>query len=305
MGAGGARFLRHKVHQVVDVQHVARRKDAGDAGLEAFVDGGAARHGVQGHTGGAAQLVFGQQPAGEEQGVAGIVLLGAGHRLAVFHPSQGDPLHPFLALNVHHGVAEFEGDAEVVQTLDDVALDEPDVAGAEDDHLAPRQIALDIDEALGRAGGKDARRAVAGDVQRAPGAFPAAHGQHHRLGMELEQAVLPVHRRDGLVRRKVQHHRVEFVGDAQRLGLPDEPVGVFGAGEFLLKGVQAEPAVDALVENAPQLAVPFQHQQVLHPLPAGFHRRGQPRRAAADDDKIYLFHPLRPPLNRHPCWYRR
>ena len=31
----------------------------------------------------------------------------------------------------------------------------------------------------------NARRAVAGDVQRAPGPLPAAHGQNHRIGADL------------------------------------------------------------------------------------------------------------------------
>ena len=122
MGAGRAGFLRDVVYQIVDVQHVAGGKDAGDAGLQALVDGGAARHRAEGDAGGPAQLVFGQQAAGEQQGVTVVVLLGAGDGPAVFHPGQGDALDPLLALNVHHRVAELEGDAVVVQALDDVPL---------------------------------------------------------------------------------------------------------------------------------------------------------------------------------------
>ena len=128
------------------------------------------------------------------------------------------PSHPFLALDIHHRVAQFQGDAEVVQALHNVALqaagighqlrhaehlgpfqrhpaghDQADIAGAQDHHPAPGQIPFHIHQPLGRACRIDAGGAVAGNVQRTAGPLPAAHGQHHRLGVQLEQAVLPVH----------------------------------------------------------------------------------------------------------------
>ena len=46
------------------------------------------------------------------------------------------------------------------------------------------------------------------------------------------------------------------------------------------------PSVNALIENAPQRPVPFQHEDGAHSLVPGGHRRRQPRRAAANDDQI-------------------
>ena len=73
--------------------------------------------------------------------------------------------------------------------------------------------------------------------------------------MQLEQAVRFVHGGHGLVRRQVQHHGIEFIGDVQFFRLGDEPGRVLGAGQFLFKGVQAKAVVDALVQNAAQFAV--------------------------------------------------
>ncbi len=58
---------------------------------------------------------------------------------------------------------------------------------------------------------------------RQPGMFsaprgrsPAAHGQNHGLGVQLEQAVRFVHGSDGFIRRQIQHHGVQLILDAQR-----------------------------------------------------------------------------------------
>src|SRR5699024_6545042 len=131
---------------------------------------------------------------------------------------------------------------------------------------------------------------AAGDVQSAAGALPAAHGQHHGFGVQLEQAVGAVHGGDGLVGGQVQHHGVELIGDAQLPGLGDVAGGVLGAGQLLPEGVQAKAVVDALVQDAAQFAVPLQDQQVLHPVPARFDGGGQAGGPAADDDKVYVFH---------------
>ena len=321
------RLLGHVVHQVVDVEHIARGKHAGYAGLQALVHGGAVGDGVELHPGGAAQLVLRDQAAGQQQGVALIALLRArdGPVFPV-HLGDGNRLHPLFALDVHHRMAQLQGDAVVVQALDDVPLqpagighqlrhhldlgplqghaaghDEPDIAGAQDDHLPTGHIALHIHQPLGGARGVDARRAAAGYAQRAPGPLPAAHGQDDRLGVELEQPVLPVHGGDGLIRRQIQHHGVQLIGDAQLLHLLNEPPGILGAGELLLKGVQAEAVVNALVQDAAQLVVPLQDEDIPQARLVGRRRSSQPRRAAADDDKFVFSHGLSPSLRWRPC----
>ena len=77
------RFLGYIVHEVVYVQDVAAGKDALDVGLQTFVDDGTVCDRIELYTRGGAQLILGDQTAGQEQGIAGIALLGALDRLAV------------------------------------------------------------------------------------------------------------------------------------------------------------------------------------------------------------------------------
>ena len=98
-------------------------------------------------------------------------------------------------------------------------------------------------------------RPVARNVQRAARALTAAHSQNDRLGVQLKQSVGLVHGGDGLVRRQIQHHRVELVFNSQFAYLRHKPCRVLGAGQLLFKGMQAEAIVDALVQDAAQLVV--------------------------------------------------
>ena len=50
------------------------------------------------------------------------MFLGAGDGLAVFYTGQRDALDPLLTLDVHNGVAQLQRDAEVIETLHNVAL---------------------------------------------------------------------------------------------------------------------------------------------------------------------------------------
>ena len=227
-------------------------------------------------------------------------------------------------------MAQFQRDVKIIEALYNIALqpagvghqlghaedlcplqrhaprhDKPDIAAAQDHDPPPGEIPFHVDEPLRRACGKDARRAVARDVQRTARALTAAHGQNHGLGVQLEQAVRFVHGRHGLIRRQIQHHGVELILDAQRLHLRDEPCGVLGAGQFFFEGMQPETVVDALVQDAAQLTVALQNQNVLHAVFACRHGCRQPGRAAADDDQIYIFHCRSPPFKTHLYLCRR
>ena len=243
------------------------------------------------------------------------MLLGAGDGLHLLvHLGDGDAGHALLALDVHHGVAELQGDAVVVQALDDVALqaagighdlrhdldlcalegqtaghDEADVAAAQDDHLPAGHIALHVDQTLGRTGAVDARGTEARDVQRAAAALTAAHGQDDGPRLDLEQAVNLVHGGDDLVRADGEDHGQELIFDAALKHLVDEALGVLGAGQLLLEGVQAEAVVDALVQDAAQLVVALQDQDAPIPGVVCGNRCRKTGGAAADDNNI-IFH---------------
>ena len=225
-----------------------------------------------------------------------------------------DAGNTLLALNVHNGVAELERNAEVVQTLDNIALqtagirqqlrynqhlralkrhaprhNEANVAAAENDDSAAGHEALHVDEPLRCTGGINARRAVAGDVQRAAASFPAAHGQDDRACVDLDQSFLAVDRRNMLICADGQYHRVEFIFDLAFKRLRDVTRSVFRAGQLFAEGVQAEAVVDALVQNAAQLHVALKDQDALAACVICRDSRRQTGGAAADDDNV-IFH---------------
>ena len=100
------------------------------------------------------------------------------------------------------------------------------------------------------------------------------------LGCSWNSPSVAVHGGDRLVAGQVQHHGVQLVGDTELLRLLNEAGRVLGAGQLLLEGVQAEAVVDALVQNAAQLVVPLEDEQVLHPVAGGlrWQLQGRPAR---------------------------
>ena len=75
------------------------------------------------HAHAAGKLVLGDQTHGQQQGVAVIVLLSAGDGLEVpVHLGDGDAGDALLALDVDHGVAQLQRNAEIIKTLDYVSL---------------------------------------------------------------------------------------------------------------------------------------------------------------------------------------
>ena len=279
-------LLAHVIHQVVHVQDVAAGKHARDAGHELVVHERAARDGVYAHARLAAELVFRQQPHGEQQRVARVAHLRAGYGAQVLvHLGDGDRLHAALALHVHHGVRQLERYAKVIQALHDVALepagvrhelrdarhvralereparhDEADVAGAQDHDLAPRQQAVDVYQALRGAGRVHAGRARAADVQRAARPLAAAHRKHHGPRAHAEDAALCADGRHHALWGHVEHRGLEHALDAALARLRHVAGRVLRARELLLERVEAKAVVDALVEDAAQLRLALQHQ---------------------------------------------
>ena len=122
------------------------------------------------------------------------MLLSAGDGASVFDLCQRDAGHTLLALNVHHGVAQLQRNAKIIEALHNIALqtagighklgnaehlgtlqrhtarhNQADVAAAQNHNPPPGQVAFHIDKALRRARSEDTGGAVAGDVQRAAG----------------------------------------------------------------------------------------------------------------------------------------
>ena len=168
--------------------------------------------------------------------------------------------------------------------------------GAQDHDPLAHHEAFHVHEALGGAGGVDAGGAGAGNADGAPGAFPAAHGQDHGLGLEGLQTVLGADDVDAAVVADLQDHGVEPVFDAQGLQLADEALRVFGAGQFLLEDVQAEAVVDALHQDAPELAVPLEDQDVPGAALVGLDGGGQACWPTAHDDDLVCVHGRHSPI---------
>ncbi len=299
------------------MQNVSRREYAGYARLQGFIHNGAVRHGAHPRSGTAPQLVLRQKSAGEEQRVTLVMLLRPRNRLPVLHPCKRDPADPLLSLNVHHRTAQLQRNSEILQTLHDVALESPgighqlgnaqdpgplqchapchdqtDIPGAEDDHPPSRQIPLHIDQSLGRARGVDAGRTRPRYVQRAPRPFPAAHGKDDRAGPDRQLPVLAIHGRNDAVSGDVQHHGIQPVRNSQRFHLIGIAGRIFRSRQLLLEGMQAKAVVNALVQDSPQLPVPFQNQDIPHAGLPRRQRRRHPRRAASDDCQLHRSHSL-------------
>ena len=60
---------------------------------------------------------------------------------------------------------------------------------------------------------------------------------------------------DLFVRGDFQHHRAQLHPDTGGAQQFNAALGVLGAGELLMEGVQAKARVDALVQDAAQLVV--------------------------------------------------
>ena len=175
--------------------------------------------------------------------------------------------------------------------------DQADVAAAQNEHPFAYQIALHVDIALGGTGGVDAGRAGARDADGPAGALPAAHAEDDALCFEDLVALLLADTVDLFIRRDLQHHGAQLHPDAGRAQHFNVAPGVLRAGELLAETVQPEAVVDALVQDAAQLVVTLQNQniaQAVLPCAVGC---GKACRAAADDDQIN--HGWFP-----PAWFR-
>ena len=73
------------------------------------------------------------------------------------------------------------------------------------------------------------------------------------------------------------------------LGQHLEAVGVLRPGELLAEGHEAEPVVDALVEDAARTGVPLYDEDITRPGPARRDGRGKAGRTTADDDDVMPF----------------
>ena len=87
------------------MHHVAAGKYTGDLGFHIFIYHGPLGVGVHGNTCLAGQLVFGDQPHTEQDGIHVKLHLGSRDRAAVFiHLGNDGFFHSLFALNFHNGV---------------------------------------------------------------------------------------------------------------------------------------------------------------------------------------------------------
>ena len=205
--------------------------------------------------------------------------------------------------------------AEIVQTLHDIALeaarirhdlehhldfcafqrhaarhDESDITRAQNNDFFARHIALDVDKALRRAGGVDARRTGAADADCTAAALTATHCKHNRARLNGQNAVLAVDCGDDAILRDAQHHGITLVLDTQLVDLCMEACGILRAGQLLAEDVQTEASMDALLQDTADIAVAFQNEDVVTAIFLGCNCGSKTRRAAADNDYTAFFH---------------
>ena len=267
------------------MEDIAGREDAGDVGFQGLIDDGAAGNGAHLDARAAGQLVLRDQAAGKQECVALIADFCAGNRLAVLYFGNGDRFDTLFAFDVYYCMGQLQRNAEVIQTLYDISLqtagirhqlgndldlgafqshtschDQSDITGTQDHDFTSGHIAFDVNQTLGGTCGINARGTIAGDVQGAAGTLSAAHGQDHGAGLDLEHAVRPVHGGDYLIMGDIHDHGVQLVFNAQIQDLVNETGRVFGTGQLLFEGVQAETVMDTLVQDAAKFIVTLQNQ---------------------------------------------
>ena len=156
------------------MQDVPAGEDAVHVRHQGRIDDGTVRGRVELDAGFLGQFVLRHQSDGKEHGIAVDAEGLFRYEGPVLHRRHFYPFHPITAENVGRLAGKVEGNAEVVQALDNVAgeaggvghdfdhslhlasdpahapgHDEPDVARADHDDFLAGNVAFDIDEALG------------------------------------------------------------------------------------------------------------------------------------------------------------
>src|SRR4030043_1905769 len=80
------------------------------------------------------------------------------------------------------------------------------ITGAQADSLFSGDPSFNIDESLGRPGGKDACGPGTGDIQLPPAALSATHRKDARFRLQAENPFAIVHSGDLAVRRYLRDH---------------------------------------------------------------------------------------------------
>ncbi len=178
--------------------------------------------------------------------------------------------------------------------------DQSDVPRTQNHRPASHQAALYVQIPLGGSGSQYAGRAISRGSNCASGALPAAHSQDHRAGGQLPAPHDRIHclNPQHIPVPNVQHHGVGKHLDVRLPQQPDKPARVFRAGQLLLKVMKPKPVMDALIQDAAQLPVPFQNQNPPKPRLPGGEGGGQPGRPAAHHNQI-INHFKRPRYDRH------
>ena len=275
---------------------VARREHARLARLPMLVDNRPARERMQLDAQRPRQLVFRDKADGKQQRITvDIELRTRNQPHLLVDPSRRDARDAVPAFDIRNRMRQVQRNPIVIQALHHVAReavreradlqhrlhlaalerhaprhDEPDIPGAQDHDFMARQITFHIHHALRRPGRIDAGRPIAGNADGPARTLPAAHREDDRTGRQLHHSALRVHRQHGLIAAHLEHHRIDEDLDL-RLVLHQfaAAMRIARARELLLEMMQPEPIVDALLQNAADLAVPFQHQDTFRAVLPG------------------------------------
>ena len=93
-----------------------------------------------------------------------------------------------------------------------------------------------------------------------------------------------------IIRGKADYHRLSHHLNIALLDLIDKALRIFRAGKLLLKIMQAEAGMDALLQNTAKAFCTLQNNDALHPALPGPKGRRHSGGTAADDCQIILQH---------------
>ena len=192
------------------MEHVSAGVDTLGFGFAELVDRRAVCHSVELYSRASCKLIFGDKSDGEQERVAfDVFFRSRDGSSAVRFVNCGNcySRDSLLAVNFCDSVGEFERNAEIVETLDNVSSqtarirhnltyafdfrafkghsashNKSDVARAENYYLFAGHEAFDVDVSLSASGSVNTRGTSSGNVQRTACPLTASHSEYNRVG---------------------------------------------------------------------------------------------------------------------------
>src|SRR5450759_4616652 len=307
--------LSHPIHQVVDMNHVARGKNARHAGLHSLIDKWSTGDGIKCNARLARKFILRDEAYREQQRIAGNSLLGARYRLALFIDlNRFYRFYPVVADNALDRMLQLEWNIVVQKALHIVARqagqeghdfqhsfylgtfkgkpachDHADVARAQNHEALARHEAFDINKALGRSRSIHARRSCSRQSNLCPRSFTAAHSQHQSPRVQFDKTGRLTRHIHMPFAGHIECHRIQQRINVKLCKLIDKTLRIGRTCQVLLECLEAKSIMNTLLQNPTQLLCPLDDEHILRTRLLGFYCCSQTGGAGTYDNNVVLF----------------